>query len=237
MNRRISRINDTPDPLPGVLHDVLDGEVEQHHPRARAALGDPSAARAFRATERIVRQLERAPRAPDLSDAILARVGEQRPFRRRRRWLTSVRLASGSGVALGVVLGIALALSRPVPQPPASARVASVNGVPAAAPARVAVASSEAIAAALAPLPLGNAARYEAVFEPPRLVAMGPSGEDDACGLCPVGPSAWASAVDSPRVLAASMDADDGACPKPPELDQRGLPVDVVAWLKWKVSS
>lgn len=236
MNRRISRINDTPDPLPRVLHDVLDGEVEQHHPRARAALADPTAARAFRATERIARQLGRAPRTPDFTDAILARVGEQRPFHRRRRWLTSMRLASGSGAVLGVAVAVALVISRPASPPPVPSRLASMEPVPTVAPIPAARASSGLVASA-APLRLGDAARYEAVFEPLRLVAMGPSGEDDACGLCPVGPSAWASAIEAPRVLAATIDGDDGGCPKPPEFDHRGLPVDVVAWLTWKVSS
>ncbi len=240
MNRRISRINDAPPALPRVLDDVLDGEVEVHDPRARAALADPKVARAFRSTGRVTRQLERMPRAPDLTDAILARVGEHRPFARRQRWLTSARLAGGAGVLLSLALAVALVISRPpqlAPERLAAARPAR--------PIEPAGASVAPVAATLTPppvLPLGNAEKYEASFASPDLASVAWAGEDVECGLCPVRPkdgATWAWGPGGAAATTSGAPPEDGLakCRPAPEYDQRGLPVDVVDWLDWHVST
>lgn len=97
------------------LDRYLDGELDRDSAAFRAAFVKRSFRQRLDEMEEILGGLEKAPKGPDLTDAILGAVDERRPFVavRTRRYVTMGRLAAAASVLLAIGVGVLVERSRP----------------------------------------------------------------------------------------------------------------------------
>ena len=107
-------MNDARDDTPRSIHQAIDalfdGELDDARARRLLADADPAACEDVAKTQRIISMLKRPVGAPDLTDAILARVEDEREFLPSpwRRLVRVGRVAVAASLLLGLV-GVALA--------------------------------------------------------------------------------------------------------------------------------
>ncbi len=97
------------------LDRYLDGELDRDSAAFRAAFVKRSFRQRLDEMEEILGGLEKAPKGPDLTDAILGAVDERRPFVavRTRRYVTMGRLAAAASVLLAIGVGVLVERARP----------------------------------------------------------------------------------------------------------------------------
>lgn len=97
------------------LDRYLDGELGRESAAFRAAFVKRSFRERLAEMEEIVSGLGKAPKGPDLTEAILTAVDDRRPFveKRTRRIVTMGRLAAAASVLLAIGVGVLVERSRP----------------------------------------------------------------------------------------------------------------------------